>query len=134
MGLAVLTFVLASAPLDWDTICFGEDGHVAVEPALAGRCAASDGVPGNKGAPAIAPGLASSGAACCGPCTDVLTASAQWLERSPGKARDASPPAHAIAALPTWVAYSPKAPPSPAFATSAPLVRRSASSGTILRC
>lgn len=133
MGLAVLIFVLATAPVDWNTICYGEDGHVAFEPLLADHCAAPDLIAGSEGSPAIAPGLA-AGASCCGPCTDVLAASGQWLERSPAKDRDSAPPAHSIAYLPAWAAR--------AACTSAPLAlsavaspaRRDTSSGIVLRC
>jgi hypothetical protein len=74
--LAVLALGVANAPVDWNTICYGEDGHVAFEPSLAGHCAALDRSSGAAGSPRIAPSLAAADP-CCGPCTDVFAASGQ---------------------------------------------------------
>jgi len=131
IALAVLAFVLASDALRWETICYGEDGHVAFESSRAGRCGGFER--GAAGAElADVSGLAAVDR-CCGPCTDVLAAFAQWAGRS-ASARDAAPPAHAIA-CPAARAVAPLPSTSLAFAcAAAPLDRRPASTSVVLRC
>lgn len=131
--LVSLSGALVGAVISWDTVCLGQDGHVAFEPSLAGRCVAPDRDPGSEKPRAVALGRG-VGPPCCGPCRDLLGASEQWLERSPAKSQDPGRPARAATCWPAWGLLPPYASRPLALATSAPLAPRTASSGTILRC
>lgn len=131
-GLAALALLLTSAHVDWGTICYGEDGHVAVEPLLAGHCAAADRDAGGEqlaSSPAV-----SAAAPCCGPCTDVPIASGAWLERSTAKGTVSSPPAQGVAHLPAWTPRAPRSLAPSSFAASTPLLHRTVPGDTVRRC
>jgi hypothetical protein len=79
-GLAAIAVVIAGAALSWATLCLGEDGHVAFEVSVAGRCLDdAAGVPAAGASAMLNSCEARSG---CGPCTDFRCTSSAWLGRA----------------------------------------------------
>lgn len=94
--LAAVILVLVATAASWGTLCIGEDGHVAFEATAAGDCV-GETKPG-----ATPPGAASATAVdqawpCCGPCTDLDRAGADWLT---GNAPEPEPAPVALAVAP----------------------------------
>ena len=76
-GLAAVATVITAAALSWATLCLGEDGHVAFEVAVGGKCLDdAAGVPAAGASAMLNSYEAESG---CGPCTDLRAVSGQWL-------------------------------------------------------
>ncbi len=88
-GLAAVVAVISSAALSWATLCLGDDGHVAFEVAVAGKCLDdAAGVPA-AGASAILNSCeARSG---CGPCTDLRWITGAWLGTATSTQPDPGP-------------------------------------------
>jgi hypothetical protein len=130
MGLALVALALGAAPVDWITICYGDDGHVSFEPSVAGRCVSQDHGSGNAAPHAGARGLASADP-CCGRCTDVVAPSGQRLERVPAPRRVA---AYGMPCLPAGRVAPLRKAAAPLVLAAATPGRRSVSTGTVLRC
>jgi hypothetical protein len=133
---ATLALALAagSAGLSAGILCVGDDGHVAMELARAGRCADGEVAAELPSARVASPRLtASLPGSDCGPCTDVGVASGATLHSGrPTQADPETAPAAfaALPGVPSRHAESPARPPWPERAPAARSVLR----GTILRC
>jgi hypothetical protein len=74
--IAAALTVISGVALSWGTVCLGEDGHVAVEISVAGRCLDDiQKAPAEHGAH-LSSCLRDAG---CGPCMDISGASDAWL-------------------------------------------------------
>jgi hypothetical protein len=132
LALLALATAVASTSLFSGILCVGDDGHVAIELARAGRCAdgeAAADLPAALGTPSVLATPLPGGD--CGPCTDVGVASGARLQAAKPPQAD---PAPALTAFPVgavwqrsaaarWVLHPDRAPAA-----------RSALRGTILRC
>jgi hypothetical protein len=88
MGAIAAAFaVLALAAVPWATLCLGEDGHVAFEVVVDGRC-----LDGGKSEPSAEHPVHLT--ACeqetgCGPCTDLRSTADAWLASASSDLPDA---------------------------------------------
>lgn len=88
-GVAAVAVVIAASALSWATLCLGEDGHVAFEVAVAGKCLDdATGVPAASASASLNSYGAESG---CGPCTDLRAGSDQWLSGTTSAQPDPGP-------------------------------------------
>jgi hypothetical protein len=131
MGGAAAAFaVLALAALSWGTLCLGEDGHVAFEVFVAGRCLDNGGTTPPAEHPVHL--TACEQETGCGPCTDLRGTADAWLARTSSDVPDAG-----LALMSVIHAAIPQ--PAPATASSrlesvAARARRVATATTVLRC
>jgi hypothetical protein len=137
VGLVSFSAVLVATVISWGTICLGRDGHVAFETSIAGRCTAQDGASSTSLADEehlVVPWGLGTAPLCCGPCTDLVSASGQWLERVAASSQDPGAGSRAAAFLAAWTSHLRAIPARPSLANSAPPVPRAGSSRTLLRC
>lgn len=87
--LAAVAAVIAAAALSWATLCLGEDGHVAFEVAVAGKCL--DGAAGVGAARASASLDSCEAQSGCGPCTDLRAGYGQGLSGTTSAQPDPGP-------------------------------------------
>ena len=86
---AAVAVVIAGAALSWATLCLGEDGHVAFEVAVAGKCLDNAaGIPAAGSLTILNPYDARPG---CGPCTDLRWTPTAWLGSATSDLPDRGP-------------------------------------------
>jgi hypothetical protein len=87
--LAAVAAVITAAALSWATLCLGEDGHVAFEVAVAGKCLDDGaGIPAARSLTILNACVARPG---CGPCTDLRWTSTAWLGSATSDLPDPGP-------------------------------------------
>jgi len=122
--------VLAAVALSWGTLCFGEDGHVAFEVVVDGRCLDGGGTTPPAGHPAhFAPCELEAG---CGPCRDLRGTAGAWL----ASASPDLPDVGLVVVSAVDAAIPQPAPVAPSFQveSAATAARRAATATTVLRC
>lgn len=128
--MAAAFALLALAAVPWATLCLGEDGHIAFEVVVDGRCLDGDNMePSSEHAMHLSDCTRDAG---CGPCTDIRGTADVWLASASSDLPDAPPPfvsvAHAAIPQPAPVA------PSLRLEFVATTTRRAETATTILRC
>lgn len=129
-GIAAALAVLAGAALSWGTLCLGEDGHVAFEVSVAGRC--FDDV---RAAPPVEHPVhldVCAQDAGCGPCTDLRGTADAWLAGVSPDLPEATPALVSVThvALPQPMACA----ASSRLWDATPAARRAVTAMTVLRC
>jgi hypothetical protein len=127
-GLAAVAVVLAVSALSWATLCLGEDGHLAFEVAVAGKCLdGAAGVPAAGSSAILNTCEARSG---CGPCTDLRWTPAAWLGSVTSDLPDPGPAVVSVTLAPIAVPLARVAP----FRLAALGAHLVATATTVLRC
>lgn len=110
--MAILALVVAAPAVSWETLCIGDDGHVAFEPVASGHCAAG-AVQGGVSEEILSIG-ARDAWPCCGPCTDLRSPGDPWLTSGSNGIDFGSRP----------LLVAPGLPHLPADGKTAPVIRR----------
>jgi hypothetical protein len=121
--------MLASTALSWGTLCLGEDGHVAFEISVAGRC--FDDVDPTPPFDHPVHLNACDQEAGCGPCTDFCGTADGWLASATLDSPDKGPLVFvAHAAIPQTL----PAMTSPRLGDVTAAARHAKTAMTVLRC